>query len=201
MLLFILFFCLYFCLCLSRFCLRCNCRLCFLHTFCRLCWLHIFCFSLYIFSLSHRILRHGFLLLVPHLFILFFHHRAERFRMVFHNLRIRIGVFPLEITGSFPLKKSKQRQLPVHIFLQDKRTRHHCQHSKKSQTHESTDRLPGPCHRITSFKVSYDKNPGIMPVPVTQNHTSEKAIFSPSEIVKLRYFTVSSTSFGVTNML
>ena len=51
------------------------------------------------------------------------------------------------------------------------------------------------------FKVSYDKNSGIMPVPVTQDHTSEKAIFSPSEIVKLRYFTVSSTSFGVTNML
>ena len=105
------------------------------------------------------------LLLLPHLFILFFHHRTEVFRMVFHNLRIRIGIFPLEITGGFPLKKSKQRKLPVHIFLHDKRTRHHCQHSKKSQTHEGTDRLPGPCHRITSFKVSYDKNLGIMPVP------------------------------------
>ena len=34
-----------------------------------------------------------------------------------------------------------------------------------------------------------------------EDHTSEKAIFSPSEIVRLRYFTVSSTSFGVTNIL
>ncbi len=30
---------------------------------------------------------------------------------------------------------------------------------------------------------------------------SDNAIFSPSEIVKLRYFTVSSMSFGVTNIV
>ena len=50
----------------------------------------------------------------------------------------------------FTVRKSKQRQLPVYIFLQDKRTRHHCQHSKKSyypfiQIH----------HKFTSFKFQY----------------------------------------------
>lgn len=128
--------------------------------------------------------------------------------MVFHNLRIRIGIFPGWNHGTFRSRNRNSGSCLYTFFCMIKEPGITARTAKKAR-HMRVQIVfrvlvtESPLSRYPMIKI-----PELCPflsftavASSDEDHTSEKAMFSPSEIVKLRYFTVSSTSFGVTNIL
>ena len=94
---------------------------------------------------------------------------------------------------SFLFQKAIQRQLSVDLTMPEKISRKDSHHTQEDQAQNHAESPLDIRHQRSPLMVFYDLSSSI--------RLSEKARFSPSEMVKLKYRTVSSTSFGVTNMV
>ena len=94
---------------------------------------------------------------------------------------------------SFLFQKAIQRQLSVDLTMPEKISRKDSHHPQEDQAQNHAESPLDIRHPRSPLMVFYDLSSSI--------RLSEKARFSPSEMVKLKYRTVSSTSFGVTNMV